>query len=97
MTQRHHCFQIQTPDGLQAKIHGDRNMQPETSAALAELIDAVMKSVPRAIATGSDQPIEPFCEICDATNAKTHDPDCPHNPIYDFCEDKMILEEFESL
>jgi hypothetical protein len=91
MTQRHHCFQIQTTAGLQAKINGDPNMQPAARAALAELIDAAMKMQ-------GAKPEE--CEICGANpqagNPK-HDPDCPNNPIYDVCEEKMTLEEFESL
>jgi hypothetical protein len=80
---QHHCIQIQTNRGLQAKIRGRRNMRPETREALAELIDAATKM------EGSE--IED-CEICGA-NPKTgnpkHDPDCPNNP--------ETLEEFESL
>ncbi len=60
ISDRQQCFQIQTPAGLQAKIHGDPNMQPETRAALAELIDAAVRSmsVPGAVATGSSDPAD---------------------------------------
>lgn len=52
---KHHCFQIQTPTGLQAKIHGDPNMQPETREALAELIDAAanMRGISPTVREGS--------------------------------------------
>ncbi len=83
MSKRHHCFQIQTPAGVQAKIHGDVNMRPETRRALAELIDAAAK-------------IHEPCDICGAMTLKTHDPDCPNNPVYSIGE-TMTLEEFKSL
>lgn len=64
--------------------------------AILKLIELDV-SEPRAVATGSSRSAHEPCDICGATTPKTHDPDCPNNPIYDVCEETMTLEEFESL
>jgi anaerobic ribonucleoside-triphosphate reductase len=108
MTQRHHCFQVRTPNGLQAKIHGDPNMRPATREALAELVDAAAKrGCPHC--GSKDDPID-ICDRCDQQFGNLCNDDkngynctCQHcgNNTYTTrcldCDQPLTIEEFGSL